>query len=141
MDYIVARRCFLALLLLCTGCMRPQPPAPRATETPAAETPAGEEGFTARLEAAQGISTLAKRDDALVQLAQDAADGGNGEVVKKAVALIQNVSTRDDAAFSAALRLAKSAKGDDAVAVAKMIMSLDRRDEALARIAKGDTGE
>jgi len=140
MCRVPAGRWSLALLLLCTGCMRQQPSAP-AAGAPAAERSAGEDDFAARLEAAKGIMTFEKRADALAQLAQDAADAGDGQVVKSAIELIQVVETRNNAAFSAALRLAKSGKGDDAVAVAKMIMSLERRDEALARIAKGNTGE
>ncbi len=84
------------------------------------------------------MNNVSQKDEALVKVATDAAAMGDGEVSKKSIDSIQNISLHDDAAYDSALLLAKSGTAKDAVAIAKSINNVTKRDEALAKIAKGE---
>jgi hypothetical protein len=98
-------------------------------------------GFGSRLDAAKAINNSATRDEALRQVAIDAAASEDGDTARKAVEAINNSATKDAAASRAALRLAKVGRGDDANAVARLIGNSALRDSTLAKIAKGDFGD
>lgn len=96
--------------------------------------------FAARLEAAKAISLSSERDAALAKVAEDAANAGEAETVKKCLQEIGLSSLRDDTAYKSALSLGKVGKADAANEVAKSIGLSSRRDEALSKLAKGDFG-
>jgi hypothetical protein len=122
-------------LVLSVGCGRREPAKPEVA------TPPAPGGFASRLVAAKAIADMTAQDDALSQLAADAAAGGDGETAKQAVRAISSLEKKDQAASGAALHLAKIGKGDDANAVALLISTVSIRDQTLARIAKGEFGE
>ena len=129
--------CFLvvAVSILCAGC------GPREAAKQEGGVPPAPGGFASRLAAANAISDMTARDDALSRLALDAAAGGDGDTTKKAVQDIASMEKKDQAASRAALKLAKAGKGEDANAVAMLIGNSSTRDQTLAKIAKGEFGE
>jgi hypothetical protein len=90
-----------------------------------------------RLKAAQAIQDPGQRDSALVKVAKDAAEAGEGEVVKGAIASIKDPGTHDNTAVSCAPLLMKAGKGTDATEVAKSIRDPGTRDSALSKLAGG----
>ena len=123
---------FVALCLLLAGCGHRSTKANVSSETTEASS-----DFAGRLEAAKAIFDSNKRDSALVTVSLDAANAGEGEVAKAAVASIFDSNAKDDAAYNAAVALAKAGKGQEAKAVADLIFDSNRRDSALAKIASG----
>jgi len=119
-----------ALLAAGLGC------EPSRTETKPPPT-AGAAGLASRLSAANAIGGSTERDDALAKVSVDAAQAGEGAIVKTAIQQIGSTSVMDTAAADAARRLAAAGKGEDAVAVAKSIGSSSIRDETLKAIATG----
>lgn len=97
--------------------------------------------MSARLEAAQSIADVLLRGQSLAQLATDAADAGDSEIVMESLQGIGDIHQRDGAAVSAALKLGKAGKGSDAVMVAKTVLDLSTRDRVMAKLAKGEYGE
>jgi hypothetical protein len=125
----------VAVSILWAGC------EPRGSAKPEGGAAPAPGGFASRLVAAKSIGNTTARDDALGQLAVDAAAGGDGETTKKAVGAIGSMEKKDQAASRAALNLAQVGKGEDANAVAMLIGSLTVRDQTLAKIAKGEFGQ
>jgi thioredoxin-like negative regulator of GroEL len=118
------RRCgLLMVLVLVIGCR--------------AKQPASAEQMAGRLDAATAMSNVSQRNDALAAVALDAADAGEGGIVKRAVGQISNVSQQNDVAYSCALKLAERGKSQEATAIAKMISNVSKQNEALRRIAEG----
>ncbi len=97
--------------------------------------------LASRLDAAKAISNTTMHDEALAQLAVDAATSGDVEVAKQSVNIISNSLIHDQAAQKAALLLAKAGKGDGAVLVARLISNSNIQNETLAKIAKGEFGQ
>lgn len=122
--------------ILATGCS----PKPDLVSTKAKAT-IPSSTYASRLEAALAIATISTRDEALSQVAVDAASVGDGDITKKAVEAISSFAMKDQAGSKAALLLAKAGKGDDANIVAKMIATNSVRDQTLGKIAKGEYGE
>jgi hypothetical protein len=125
-------RClFLAVaLIVAAGC-----------STGDSSAPGSPANLAARLEAAKGVSHQAKRDEALAQVALDAAAAGEGGTAREAIEAISHTSKKDDTALQAARRLTKAGNAEGATAVAKQIGNVAKRDEALAKIAKGESDE
>ena len=99
--------------------------------------PQSAEQLKGRLDAASTMTNVAQRDDALSTIALDAADAGEGDIVKKALEGMSNVSKKNDTAYDAALKLSERGKTPAAVEVAKMISNTAKQNEALSKIAKG----
>jgi hypothetical protein len=97
----------------------------------------GKAALSGRLEAALAISDPSKRDSALDRVAQEAAEGGDAEVTKKALAQINNPLVRDATAAACAAKLAAAGHFAAGAEVAKTIQNPTRRDEALEKLAKG----
>jgi hypothetical protein len=119
-------------LFLMVGC-RDQTPSRHGGGSQATAT-----DFAARLEAAEAIQNLAEHDDALADLAKDAAKAGDGAITKSAIDGIRTSSLHDSAAADAAVLLAKGGKSADALVIAKSIRQSSLRDQTLSAIAKGD---
>jgi hypothetical protein len=92
--------------------------------------------FAARLEAASTISANSERDNALGQVARDAARAGQGEIAKKAIGQIFGNPTRDEAAHDSALLLAKSGNRKVAIDIARGIFGNTTRDQTLSELAR-----
>jgi hypothetical protein len=90
-----------------------------------------------RLEAALAISDPHKRDSALDRVAQEAAEGADAEVTKKALAEIRDPLLRDSAAAACAAKLAGAGKFVAWTEVAKTTRDPTRRDDVLEKLAKG----
>jgi hypothetical protein len=91
--------------------------------------------FETRLDAARGVTDVAKRDDALAQVVRDAARRGRVGVVRRGLSEVNATEKRDAAASEAALLLAGVNTGDDAVPIAMTIRDQTLRDNTLAKIA------
>ena len=100
--------------------------------------PPTSENLAGRLEAAKLIVNVKEQDNALADLAKDAARAGDGNATKEAVKAISSTRIQDNAAAEAAVLLAKKGKSAEATEVAKLINQTSLCDETLARIAKGD---
>ena len=128
-----AASCLLmALSLSVAGCSVFEAPAPVQSQSSAEVTE-----FHTRLDAATSMSDPVRRDDALSQVARDAAKRGRVDIVKRALGLIASPVTRDSAASDSALSLSSVSTGDGAVSVAKSITDPVMRDDVLSKIAKG----
>jgi predicted Ser/Thr protein kinase len=92
--------------------------------------------FAARLEAAATISGNSERDDAVGQVARDAAKAGQAEIAKKAVGQMFGNATRDEAAHDAAVLLAKAGNRKAAIEIARGIFGNAARDQTLSELAR-----
>jgi hypothetical protein len=88
-----------------------------------------------RLDAALAINDGNTRGSTLTILARDAAEAGNGEIVKKAVAGIPEGKVHQNAAQSCALKLAEKGQHEAANEVAKMIADEKLRDNVLRSLS------
>jgi len=89
-----------------------------------------------QLKAAREIPNPAERDDAIVLVAQGAAEVGDVHWATQALQAISDWEVRDDAALAVAVRLSKGGKGAEAQEIAKTISSSVVRDETLKFITK-----
>lgn len=80
---------------------------------------------------------VAKRNKALQVVAEDAADAGDSDIVKRVLQKMTNVD-QDDAAYSCALKLAKQGKRNEAAEVAQKITDVTKKNDALSRIGTGN---
>ena len=108
---------------------------PSGNET---STPPTSEDLAARLEAAKLIRNIKEQDNALADLAKDAARAGDDNATKDTIKAIRTTTIHDNAAAEAAVLLAKNGKSAEATEVAKLISQTSLCDETLAKIAKGD---
>jgi predicted Ser/Thr protein kinase len=92
--------------------------------------------FAARLEAASTISANSERDNALGQVARDAARAGQGEIAKNAIGQIFGNTTRDEAAHDSAILLAKGGNRKAAIEIARGIFGNTTRDQTLSELAR-----
>jgi len=93
------------------------------------------EKLQGRFNAANAISDTSKRDSALITVAKDAAEVGNGEVAKNAVLKISNLIRRSSTAAEVAVALADAGELDAAAEVAKQIAETEQRNKILEQIA------
>ena len=89
-----------------------------------------------RVEAALAISNSPQKDQALQQVAEDAAEAGEGEIVRKALSGMNNGPQRDQAAQQCAHSLAKAGRRSEAVEIAKMIANSPQRDQLLQQLSQ-----
>jgi hypothetical protein len=89
-----------------------------------------------RLDAATQITDADKKDEALAQVAVDAADKGDVDTAGAALDKIQKLDRRSDVAEKCATKLAERGNTAGATAMAQRIDDLKRRNEVLAKIAK-----
>jgi hypothetical protein len=122
-----ARCCLFLGLVLALGCSQGTTPPPVTTEQ-----------LKGRLEAAEAINNVAKRNEVLQAVAEDAADAGDSEIVKRVLDKMNNVAQKNHLASSCALKLAERGKSQDAVEVAKTITNVAKKNETLGKIAKGN---
>ena len=94
--------------------------------------------MTGRLEAALAMENDTARHNALAQVAQDAVEAGDGDVVLKAIAAIDDGTAHDNLRSTCSEALAKKGKISDATAVAKQLANDAARNNLLGRIANGD---
>ena len=94
--------------------------------------------MTGRLEAALTMKKGAARHNALVHVAQDAAEAGDGDVVLKAIAAIDDGTAHDNLCSTCSEALAKQGKISEATAVAKQLANDAARNNLLGRIATGE---
>ncbi|MFO0966955.1 MAG: hypothetical protein U0793_15385 [Gemmataceae bacterium] len=113
----------LVLCLLFTGC------------DGSAKKTDGERSLESRLDAALAIKDDNTRGSTLTVLARDAAEAGNGQIVKKAVAGIPDGKQHENAAQSSAMKLAEKGQHEAATEVAKMIADEKLRDNVLRSLS------
>jgi hypothetical protein len=120
-----------ALLVLSFGCedqASPNAKTPSEDQSPSTE-------MEGRLEAALAMAEGVLRHNTLVNVAKDAADKGEGEVVLRAVAAMGNGVARDNLCAACSLRLAKQGMSSMATSIAKEMADENARNNVLARIA------
>ena len=89
---------------------------------------------------AVGIQDAEKRDEAMAQIAVEAAEAKDLRITSSALASWKNVARRDETARSCALKFAAFGKRDEARLIADMrIDNLDLRAKTLAEIEKSKT--
>jgi hypothetical protein len=116
--------CLLLVLALgCQGQVSTQSPAPTA--------------MSGRLDAALAMKVGTSRHNALVKLAEEAANAGDGDVVLKAIAAVDAGTARDNTCSICSQALAKQGKSSQATKVAKQIANETSRNNMLAKIATG----
>jgi hypothetical protein len=120
----------VVLLALALGCSQPKATPPKE--------PQGPEQLKGRLEAANKMTNLTDRNQALQSIAEDAATAGAAEIVTAALEGITNLGLRNDTAAECALRLARRGDTKAATTVAESITNLSKRNEVLGKIAKGE---
>jgi hypothetical protein len=132
----------VGISLFALGCQRREDTRPQPhnqSSASSSDRAADDSNLAARFDAASSMNNVALKDEALVKLAENASNSGNGDIAKKSIDGIQNVALHDEAAYNSALLLAKSGTTKVAVAIAQSINNVAKRDEALAKIAKGDS--
>ena len=117
---------FCLLLILVSGC-----------DDPASTTTASPAGISGRLDAALAMQGDTARHNALVKLAQDAAEAGDGDVVLKAIEAIDAGTARDNTCAMCSEALARMGRTAAATAVAKQISDETARKNTLSKIASG----
>jgi hypothetical protein len=113
-------------LVVVAGCGQ----QPRSAQTP--------EQRKWRLDAAIGVTNMTQKNEALISVAEDAADAGAGDIVVKALEEMSNLTTKSDVAETCALKLARRGDAKAATRVAETMTNLTKKNEVLARIAKGN---
>ena len=132
-----------AVLTLATGCavqdedQRVEPSTASHPSSQAGALPPALD-LDGRLEAAQAISNLRQRDQALAAVALDAAQVGNTSVAEAALSGIADLADSDRACAACARAFAGVGDATQATAIAKRIRSLPTRDQVLAEIAKAN---
>jgi hypothetical protein len=119
-----------AVLLVFASCKRPQADIPPPTEAQVSE---GRE----KLLAAMQISTMSTRDEALREVALDAAKVQSTDIAKQAVEKISTMSIKDETAEACALSLARAGQAGPARELADLISTSSIRDRTLSAIATG----
>jgi hypothetical protein len=94
--------------------------------------------FEARLKAAQMMFDPNQRDEAYVQIAQDAAKQGQGQTSLRVLTLVSDPRRREATAFAVARGLSQAQQEEQALEAAQLIVDPRKRDEALRSIAKGE---
>jgi hypothetical protein len=116
-----------ALLSLSFGCGPRDPGAPAKPD----------DRFERRFLEVVRINEDGKRQEALAQIATDAADAGDTANTWKALGWMKDPAGRDAAARTCALKLAALGKRDDAILIANhQITKADIKDKTLAEIGK-----
>ena len=92
--------------------------------------------LNSRLEAAEGIVDLSKRDSSLASLAEESAKLGNAEIVDNALERIRSLELRNNAMHDAAVALAKAGLRAEAVELAKKITFVELRDKTLGELSQ-----
>jgi hypothetical protein len=108
----------------------------QSTNKSATKPSSGESKLASRLAAARAISFEDKRDTSLASLAKDAAEAGDGEIVKESLKEIRFLDLRNKTAAECALKLNELGHGAAAVEVANSINFVDKRDQVLEQLAK-----
>ena len=116
------------LLLVAGGC--------QSQSLSEADAPRSE--MAGRLDAALEIKDETARLNALIRVAEDSAEAGDGDVVLQAIAEIREGTARDNVSETCSEYLARSGNTSDATNVAKQISDETRRLNVLNRIANGD---
>ena len=115
------------LLLLVAGC---QSQSSAQSSTPPSE-------MAGRLNAALEIDDETARLNAVIKVAEDSAEAGDGEVVLQAISEIKEGVARDNVCATCSIHLAKSGNTSDATRVARQIKDETRRLNVLNSIANG----
>jgi hypothetical protein len=89
-----------------------------------------------RMDAAETISDTSAKNNLLATLVQDAAKAGDVEIVKAALAKINDPDAYDTAAHDAAGTLNQAGMRKEAIAIAKGIHDTDIRDKVLTELAQ-----
>lgn len=134
--------CFVIVSVLVCGCRANI--SSQSQECPpctAVETAAHEKALTtdsalkARLSAALAIDDATMREEAVSAVALLAADAGNVEAVREALAHIQSAETLENLTGDCALNLAAAGKFAEAIRMAKTFKDADDRNRLLRMIA------
>jgi hypothetical protein len=114
------------LLILVAGCDDPA----STTNAPPSET-------SGRLDAVLAMKEDVARHNALVKLAQDAAEAGAGDAVLRAIDAVDAGTARDNTCAICSEALARKGKTTAAKAVASQISNEVARNNTLSKIASG----
>jgi hypothetical protein len=129
MRAVIRSFVLLASLFLSFGC------GPRDSGAPAPAKP--DDRFERRFLEVVRVNDDGKRQEALAQIATDAADAGDTANTWKALGWMRDPAGRDAAGRACALELAALGKRDDATLIAKhQINNADLKDKTLAEIGK-----
>ncbi len=116
------------LLILVAGC-----PGQSSTKT----APTTE--MSGRLDAALAMEKNTARHNTLVNVAREAAEAGDSDVVLKAIEAIDAGTAHDNLCSTCSETLSKKGKTSEATAIAKQIANEGARNNALGRIATGSS--
>jgi hypothetical protein len=97
--------------------------------------------FPGRLAAATALTSPTRRQEALGNLAVEAAELGNAEVTRGCLDQLTSPTRREELTYQCALRLARANKVKEAVELAKSLASPTQREKALSQIAGGRNGD
>jgi len=125
---VVALVLTLAVAVL-TGCDKKNSSFP-STQNPHQPSP-----YEARMQAAFQIIDQSKRNEALDEVARDAAKDGDVGIVRRATLAITDPDARNNSAAACAEALAKAGKRQEAIAIANLITGMTLRDSTLAKLA------
>ena len=125
------------LILLCqlsvSGCQH-QPAGSVQVAAPANE-------MAGRLEAALAMQEGTARHNSLVQVAELAAEKGDGDVVLRAISAVDEGTARNNLCATCASALASHGQTSVATDIAKQITNETQRSNVLAGIATGNQSE
>ncbi len=93
--------------------------------------------ISGRLDAALAMKNNTARHNTLVQVGQDAAEAGEGDVVLKVIGLIDAGSSHDNLCSMCSKSLARKGKISEATAVANQLANDTARNNLLSEIATG----
>ena len=94
-----------------------------------------------RLTAALALTSPTRRQEALGNLAFEAAELGNAEVTRGCLDQLTSPTRREQLTCECALRLARANKVKEAVELAKSLTSPTQREKVLSQLAGGRNGD
>jgi hypothetical protein len=109
---------------------------PPVTATVPSVTGNSHESLTERLEAAENIEELTLKDQALSDLARQAAVAGEADIVTSALDQMTQLEKRDQDTREFAILLAKAGHRKEAIALAEGITNIQLRDKTLVELAQ-----
>ena len=139
----------LASVVLATAGCGPTPsttpatsPTPSTTPLPpSVKSPGTPSALATRLEATKSLMNIDQREISFAQLAIDAAEAGEVQIMNNCLTSLANINLREQTTVKAVSKLGKAGKTDEALTLAKTIMNINTRERVIGKIAKGDYSE